>query len=64
MRENRTSGSVQGAPGNRRSYCETWVSRVGREVDVNSLAAGIFHEVTEHLRDLFVLVFVADKNCT
>jgi hypothetical protein len=23
MRENRTSGSVQGAPGNRRSYCET-----------------------------------------
>ena len=22
MRENRTSGSVQGAPGNRRSYCE------------------------------------------
>ena len=28
MRENRTSGSVQGAPGNRRSYCETWVSRL------------------------------------
>ena len=29
MRENRTSGSVQGAPGNRRSYCETchsWLS--------------------------------------
>jgi hypothetical protein len=23
MRENRTSGTVQGAPGNRRSYCET-----------------------------------------
>jgi len=23
MRENRTSGSGQGAPGNRRSYCET-----------------------------------------
>ena len=25
MRENRTSGSVQGAPGNRRSYCASEV---------------------------------------
>ncbi len=25
MRENRTSGSVQGAPGNRRSYCKTLI---------------------------------------
>ena len=27
MRENRTSGSVQGAPGNRRSYCRRLIDR-------------------------------------
>ena len=30
MRENRTSGTVQGAPGNRRSYCETGLSPIYR----------------------------------
>ena len=29
MRENRTSGSVQGAPGNRRSYCESPMRGLG-----------------------------------
>ncbi len=58
MRENRTSGSVRGALGNRRSYREIsmikFIHREYKAILLGALLYGIFFSVTEFLKNYLI----------